>query len=220
MRYLNRVIITSTIMFLMTKRYQELVIKDGRFVGKFEEMYQEFDDPWSQVELKIENNISRQIVINYVNKYKISSLVEIGCGLGKTTNFISSNCKADILGVDISKTAINKAKNNYPALFFEVGDVRDIEKFFLYDCIFFSEITWYLLEDNLIDYTFEKMLKGFTGKFFIHNLVFYKGQQKYGLEYFDSLNKFIKYCPFHLLGKVEIDLADSDCIETSCIFRV
>ena len=27
-------------------KYQDFVIKDGRFIGKFEEMYKKFPDPW------------------------------------------------------------------------------------------------------------------------------------------------------------------------------
>ena len=205
----------------MPDRYQDLVIKDGRFVGEFERMYQEFEDPWCQTALGyVEKSISRQIVVNYIKTFDIRSLVEMGCGLGKTSNFIATNSSVNLLGVDISSTAIKKAKNSYPSLNFEVGDIKEIERYFSFDCLFFSEITWYLLEDRLLDSAFEKMRQGFSGKFFIHNLVFYKGQQKYGLNYFDSLDKFIEFCPFELLGKVEIDIAGSDCIETSCIFRV
>ena len=29
-------------------KYQDLVIKNGKFVGEFEKMYQEFSDPWNQ----------------------------------------------------------------------------------------------------------------------------------------------------------------------------
>ena len=29
-------------------RYQDFVIKDGKFIGEFEKMYQNFDDPWNQ----------------------------------------------------------------------------------------------------------------------------------------------------------------------------
>ena len=205
----------------MPERYQDLVIKDGQFVGEFERMYQEFDDPWCQTSPGyVEKSISRQIVVNYIKAFDIGTLVEMGCGLGKTSDFIASNSDVNILGVDVSKTAIQKARCAYPSLNFEVGDVREIEAFFSFDCLFFSEITWYLLENGLLDAAFEKMHKDFSGKLFIHNLVFYKGQQRYGLNYFDSLGKFIEFCPFRLLGKVEIDITDSDCIETSCIFRV
>ena len=34
------------------KRYQDYVIKDGKFIGKFEEMYQKFEDPRHQMELE------------------------------------------------------------------------------------------------------------------------------------------------------------------------
>lgn len=205
----------------MTERYQDLVIKDGRFVGEFEQMYQEFEDPWHQTAPGyVEKSISRQIVANYVKIFGIETLVEIGCGLGKTSDFIASNAGVKILGVDVSETAIQKARHNYPSLSFEVGDVREIERFFSFDCLFFSEITWYLLEDRLLDSAFEKMRQDFSGKLFIHNLVFYNGQQRYGLNYFDSLDKFIEFCPFKLLGKVEIDIAGAGTIETSCIFRI
>ncbi len=30
------------------ERYQDYVIKDGKFIGRFEEMYQKFEDPWNQ----------------------------------------------------------------------------------------------------------------------------------------------------------------------------
>ena len=29
-------------------KYQDYVIKDGKLVGQFEEMYQNFEDPWEQ----------------------------------------------------------------------------------------------------------------------------------------------------------------------------
>lgn len=205
----------------MSERYQDLVIRDGQFVGEFERMYQEFENPWCQADPGyVKKSISRQVVVNYIKAFNIESLVEVGCGLGKTSDFIVASTNVNLLGIDVSETAVQKARRNYTSLNFEVGDVREIEKFFSFDCLFFSEITWYLLEDRLLDIAFEKMSRGFSGKLFIHNLVFYKGQQRYGLNYFDSLDKFIEFCPFKLLGKVEIDITDSDCIETSCIFRV
>ena len=33
------------------EKYQDYVIRDGKFVGKFEEMYQKFDNPWHQKEV-------------------------------------------------------------------------------------------------------------------------------------------------------------------------
>jgi len=58
-------------------------------------------------------------------------------------------------------------------------------------------------------------------KFLIHNLVFYKGGvQQYGKDYFTTLDEFIKFCPFELLGRVHSDIQSEGHIETSAIFRI
>jgi SAM-dependent methyltransferase len=202
-------------------KYQDLVIKDGQFIGKFEKMYQLFDDPWNQnKEGYVEKSISRQIVINFIKTFDIRSSIEYGCGLGNTLNFIYSGTGINILGIDTSETSINKAKKKYPKLNFKVDDIINISNYAEYDCYFFSEITWYMLENKLLDKVFEIMKEKMKGKYFIHNLVFYKAQQKYGNQYFTNLDEFIKFCPFELLGKVEIDIKENDTIETSSIFRI
>ena len=202
-------------------KFRDFVIKDGKFVGEFEKMYQQFEDPWNQTKKGyVENSISRQIVCNYINYFQINSIVEFGCGLGKTTNFIYENTGIDILGVDISETSIKKSKMTYPKLKFQVNDIDNIYEYKDYDCYFFSEITWYILEDNKIDKIFEIMKNSLKGKYFIHNLVFYKGQQKYGLDYFSTLDQFIEFCPFKLLCKTFTEFEEGDGKETSTIFEI
>lgn len=202
-------------------KYQDLVIKNGKFIGKFEELYSNFDNPWNQADLNyVNNSISRQTVINFIKIFNIKKIVEVGCGLGHTQNFIFKNTNIDILGIDISKSGIEKARNNYPNLNFKVENVKNICNYPSYDAYFFSEITWYLLEENLLKKIFFEMSNKLKGKYFIHNLVFYRGQQKYGNDYFTNLNEFIKYCPFELIAKVEIDITTNDTIETSSIFRI
>ena len=202
-------------------KYQDFVIKDGKFIGEFEKMYQLFEDPWNQTkEGYVENSISRQIVVNYIKTFKLKSIIEFGAGLGKTVNFIHQNSGINILGIDISETSIIKAKENYPHLNFKVDNILNIENYSEYEAFFFSEITWYMLEDKMLDKVFNTMANKLRGKYFIHNLVFYKGQQKYGKNYFTNLNEFINFCPFELIGKVEIDIKQSDTIETSTIFKI
>ena len=41
-------------------------------------------------------------------KYRIRNCIEYGCGLGKTMNFIQSKTNIDMLGIDISKTSLNR----------------------------------------------------------------------------------------------------------------
>ena len=89
------------------KKYADYFIKDGKFIGKFEEMYKSCEDPWNQT--KSYNDLSRQMVANHINKNKIKSSVEFGCGLGKTMNFIYSKTGINVIGIDISETCIKKA---------------------------------------------------------------------------------------------------------------
>ncbi len=42
-------------------KYKNYVIKNGKFIGKFEEMYQKFNDPWNLLR-KNKNNIN----LNYL----------------------------------------------------------------------------------------------------------------------------------------------------------
>ena len=108
-------------------KYQDLVIKNGQFIGEFEKMYQLFDDPWNQSkEGYVEKSISRQIVINFIKTFDIRSSIEYGCGLGNTLNFIYSGTGIKFLGIDISETSIKKAKRKYPKLNFKVDDIINI----------------------------------------------------------------------------------------------
>ena len=202
------------------KKYGDLFIKDGKFIGKFEEMYQQFDDPWNQSKEGVFNDLSRNIVAYYFKKYQIESSVEFGCGLGNTMNYLHSQTEIDMLGIDISETCIKKARLRFPDLSFKVDNIRNILNYSRYQCFFFSEITWCLLEDKLLDNIFTIMKENLTGKYFIHNLVFYKGQQKYGNDYFANLEDFIEFCPFKLLTKVEINTLSYDVTNTSCIFKI
>ena len=35
---------------IKNKNYQDLVIKNGKFIGKFNDLYQNFNDPWLSME--------------------------------------------------------------------------------------------------------------------------------------------------------------------------
>jgi SAM-dependent methyltransferase len=207
-------------------KYQDYVIKNGNFVGKFEKMYQKFENPWHQSDPATRSSISRQAVSYYVNKYNIQSIVEFGCGLGDTAASIKRlvDHEVDYLGIDISQTAIAAARTKHTDIKFDIDDCSNIQDYSNFQAIFFSEITWYLLEEEKLDRIFDKMKTLFSGgeKFFIHNSVFYKnGLQRYGNNYFTSLEEFVSFCPFELLGTTEVnDLENNVAVETCSIFKV
>jgi SAM-dependent methyltransferase len=196
--------------------YHDFVIKDGAFIGKFEDMYKQFDDPWMQSSQP--NPYSRMACIQTMQKFGIHSVVEWGCGLGYYADAIHKHTGVIPKSLDISPSAIEKAKKLFPHLDFDVADISQLAQYASYDAILFAEITWYVLPE--LQKIFDEMLRHMQGKYFLHNLVFYKGTQRYGTEYFTNLASFIEYVPFKLLGYCEATTEQDSTIETHTVFRI
>ncbi len=202
------------------EKYQDFVIKQGQFIGQFKQLYQKFESPWSQNEISL--SASRNMTVINLKRYKISSVLEYGCGLGYFSQMMFEVANCQIIGIDISETAIIKAKERFPHIDFKVGDIEQVVQFegSGIDCILFPEITWYVLPK--LDHFFSLLLKSFSGKYFFHNLVFYQNNtQMYGVEYFKNLDEFINYCPFKLVESVVRKPTNNDeTIETHTVFKI
>jgi len=174
------------------EKYQDYVIKDGELIAEFEQMYKDFEDPWEQTSRE-KDSIEKTIGIELIKRYGHKRVLEYGCGFGYYTNEINkiTGCAG---GVDISSTAISKAKVDYPEVEFYVGDLvnQDLLLSFQPDCICMIEITWYVLE-KLEE--FKSILsKNMTGKGLFHTLMTYApGEQKYGADYFTNLDEIKHY---------------------------
>ena len=98
--------------------YHNYTIKNGKFIGRFEDLYKNCDDPWNLLALKKLNfKIDYKIVIYLalkarllINKKKITT-IEIGCGFPQISNELHKH-KFNSYGTDISSTVINKSKKN------------------------------------------------------------------------------------------------------------
>lgn len=197
--------------------YHDYVIKDGRFIGKFDEMYAKFPDPWMQS--KQPNKYSRSAGIIHIQSFGIKSLLECGCGLGYYADWIHRETGIVPISVDIAKEAINKATKLFPHLHFEVADIStDLTKYKDLDCVMFAEIVWYILPK--LNQVLHNLKQHFSGKYLLVNQVFYKGSQKYGVEYFTTPGQFIDFIPFQCVGRCEATLQTDTTIETSIIFRI
>ncbi len=199
--------------------YHDYVIKDGKFIGKFEEMYQAYEDPWIQSQQP--NRYSRKMAIMNMQRYNMSSVVEYGCGLGYYADWIYKDTGIICQSIDISETAIKKAKEKFPHLNFEVGDIKNISKLpnkESIDCILLADITWMILPE--LKYVNEQLLEHFRGKYLINNFVTYKGTQKYGLEYFTTTKEYIDFMPFKLIGYAEGTTIDDHNIDSTTIFKI
>jgi len=189
--------------------YQDLVIKDGKFVGDFDHLYENFDDPWKQSDKNIIDQSRRALCIHHAKKLakeyrekyndisKPFTALELGCGFGYLTAELNEeglNC----VGIDISHVAIQQASRLHPNSKFcvaEFGDYKVINEV-QPNLFIFAEITWYVLP-KLKEF-FEELMryKSLTNKqvFVFHSLVTYPvGIQKYGTDYFTNLEEILSY---------------------------
>ena len=172
--------------------YQDYVIKDGQFIGEFEEMYQDYKDPWEQTTREIFSS-EKTVALNLIQKYNCKKVLELGCGLGHYTHKIQ-NLGVDVLGIDISPTAIKKAMQKYPNSNFKTGDILDFNLYKQYnpDIIIMSEITWYILDK--LDIFIEHIKENYPNTLIIHLLTTYpKNKQKYGKEKIKNHKEIINY---------------------------
>jgi SAM-dependent methyltransferase len=197
--------------------YHDYVIKDGKFIGKFDEMYSKFNDPW--VQSTQPNKYSRMAGIIHLQSIKANTVLECGCGLGYYADWIYKETNIIPKSIDVSPIAIEKAKILFPHLDFEVTDItKNLANYKNYDCVMLSEIIWYILPD--LKKVLSMLQSEFKGKYLIVNQVFYKGTQKYGTDYFTNLKEFINYVPFTLIGQCEATTTIDSTIETSTVFKI
>ncbi len=83
------------------QRYQDYVIKDGKFVGEFEQMYRDFDDPWEQT-TREDDALEKLIALELVRMHGYRRVLEIGCGYGEFTAKLA-RVSESVLGVDVSE---------------------------------------------------------------------------------------------------------------------
>ena len=113
--------------------YHDYIFKDGKLIGKFDEMYKCSEQiPWHQD--KTAYSVFSDIDIAILKQYKYDSILEVGCGLGYFSNRLykelcSNNNEPSplsfpqVTGIDVSQTAIEKASKQFPEIRFIVGDL-------------------------------------------------------------------------------------------------
>jgi SAM-dependent methyltransferase len=188
---------------------RDYVIKDGRFIGRFEEMYKNCADPWDQSS-DVPQSAIRQDAIRLMRQYPIRTIVEWGCGLGYYTEQLVEQ-GFDVQGIDIAPSAIDTARRRRPDLRFAVDDLGQISNYAA-DAVLFSELTWYVLPQ--LKLALERM----PAKYFVQVLTFYPpGQQQYGRDYFASFDEFVAWCPLRLTASTAVVVENHT--KTAAIFE-
>ena len=198
--------------------FYKYVIVDGKFIGKFEEMYQNCDDPWLQDSLLYQSN---KIVIDILKRdnYQYENVLDIGCGKGNYTNLLYEILKCNIDAIDISKTAIQVAQNRYDNINFIADDfLRTNQIKMNYDLIIVSQVLWYVLEN--LDSFFQKMknVASDKAKIIFIQTYYHPDKQEYGNNVMTKVDDIIDILPFQLENIIDVkNYKDGLWVETRSI---
>lgn len=120
----------------------KLLVNEMTVKRNFDRLYNSKVDPWN---VKNTQQGYYQAIIRFLSKNisKKENALDIGCGEGHLTSKLSVFSKK-ITGIDLSKTAILRAKKNYLNIEFEQTEVRKMKYADTFDIVFCSEVLYYL----------------------------------------------------------------------------
>ena len=186
------------------------------FQGDFEGYYQNNSDPWDQN--STDSDMSEYYKVSRLKLLKVikgiisnHNILEIGCGLGLVTNMLDKELENSLVsGVDISSTAIHKAKAQYSNILFYEGDIADkqFKSEEQYDVVILNEMLWYVLEDiDLVINNIYEILN--TNGSLIITMAFLNDQQ-YGKEIINGYSGLLDYCKLRISSLYKIISKDFD----------
>ena len=140
----------------MDHNCNDFIIRDGQFVRDFEGMYKGIRDPWGQNE-HAKTDLFNSLALFHLGQIfpyvkqlnEHGSVLDAGCGFGNHAGVLRSIVRGgDYIGVDISATAIEKAKSQFEGELcsFEVNDLTKYSTKFSnnFDLIFSSKTLYYV----------------------------------------------------------------------------
>lgn len=102
-------------------------------------------------------------LLNLLSPQVGDRILDLGCGTGQLTDKIATH-GAEVIGVDYSPTMIEKARQNYPHLQFDVADARNFQVEQPLDAIFSNAALHWVKEADAVVSCIDKALKS-GGKF-------------------------------------------------------
>lgn len=135
-----------------------------------------YDDFYSSIyDFLVYNDVKDEyeigIIINRTNPTTKSVILDVGCGTGHHVGLLAKQ-KFNVIGIDISPSMIQKAKENYPSCQFVVGNVLNsgqfpFSKFTHVLCLYFT-VYYFDNKETFFRNVFDWLM---PGGFFILHLV-------------------------------------------------
>ncbi len=100
--------------------------KNRKFIGEFEQMYEQESvsnfDSWHQEDSR---QLKLNIALSLINEMNFAKIIDIGCGKGSFTHKLKKRNNL-VYGFDVSKTAVEIARNRFPDIDFSPLDANNI----------------------------------------------------------------------------------------------
>ena len=81
-------------------------------------------DSWHQEDTRL----NRKVALNLLDNYNFKTIIDIGSGKGALTHQLKK-LNNNVIGIDISPSAVDIARARFPDICFEVVDVNNLECF-------------------------------------------------------------------------------------------
>jgi SAM-dependent methyltransferase len=197
------------------------------FHGDFEGLYRSDTDPWGQSgggDNALMNEFyrrSRDILCDRISSIhnlikgqdQQLSICEVGAGTGFFANMLKQTVPdALVCGVDISETAITKARRLFPGIEFDCGDILAAGLNKRHDIFILSNLLWYVIHDlpNLISNVVSSLKVERRVSYLVVQNALFKNGQSYGAEVVSTIGSMTDLFVEHLSDKVEIVSVNSE----------
>jgi SAM-dependent methyltransferase len=137
---------------MTSTRYQDYVIRDGKYIGRFEDMYRNaVEVPWHQDETV--SAIFSDLTVAILKHRRIRSLLDVGCGIGYMAERLRRELPGleRVVGLDISETAVTRAAKMFPDVEFVSGTLDNLRLEERFEVVVSKDVLWYVL-DSLPSY--------------------------------------------------------------------
>jgi len=169
-----------------SRDYHDYFIKDGRFIGAFEEMYQNVEDPWHIDALGRRLDMDAALTLIRHSGRKFDRVLDVGCGKGLFTALLAEETGAKIFACDVSLTAVREAgrRCSDSRIKFFVFDLEQIEDLpfpnGFFDLIVMAQTIWCVLPSLSKILRFLRTYLNRPGDLLISQHFLKPGEQKYG----------------------------------------